>query len=526
MTGEQRAIAIVGAGPAGLLLATSVALLLEREARGPAVHLVLLDKRQTYERTHRLRMAPKPYKELQKTLGDPRFDALVAFLEGERWSPRISDLEQHLLTLTQSLGVAKRVMHVGEGPGKIDFAALRQGLEDDGLLSPGAPFVVVAADSVRSETKQLAGFSNSSAGRTYYAVARVLLSGADLPTKLNVVDQLKLSKLLGSIVDYRLRKDGVAEVDLFLDDKERQALLQLNASPRSPVVIDDVKVQCRGAPLFRRVVAHLQMGFAPTPCEVQLASLFELEHNVEPTLTRRLDDVNAWLFLVGDAGISLPFFRGMACLAKCVRQLALLVVPEMTQDAPALDACAARYESACATIKDEEVSIVNARGRLIRVAREFVRISAMSPLPMQDWLLSIPVDSDARLRPCPAFWLSFAFALPVLLLVAAGNVGELVLPLPGLSWLALLVALPIQVGGGVLYHYVADHLPKSLPLVRTLWRVQVLLLLIGGVGVSTATVVHAGSSAQIAAALSWFVLGLALVLGLVVFEKASGAWSK
>ena len=51
--GEPPVIAIVGAGPAGLLFGILASI------RSPAARVTLFDKRSEYARTHRLRMAPE-----------------------------------------------------------------------------------------------------------------------------------------------------------------------------------------------------------------------------------------------------------------------------------------------------------------------------------------------------------------------------------------------------------------------------------------------------------------------------------
>lgn len=57
------ATAVIGAGPAGLLFS-----LIGKLSMGEAWELQLFDKRESYVRTHRLRMDPELYLAIQKAL--------------------------------------------------------------------------------------------------------------------------------------------------------------------------------------------------------------------------------------------------------------------------------------------------------------------------------------------------------------------------------------------------------------------------------------------------------------------------
>jgi hypothetical protein len=316
------ATAVVGAGPAGLLFCAVTRILLERRGGDPlALRLRLFDKREGYARTHRLRMGPEPYRAIARDLSDPRFDALLQFLEEEDFKPEVNRLEENLQALAGALGVRKEVLAIGPGPGETSLAELRRRLEADRTLEPGGRFTIVAADSVHSAVRELSRGGLAPVRHVHQRVARLRVTGPGLPARLGAIHQVRLSKVLGSILDYRLNKNGFAEMDLFLAPADHAAVRELGATPKAPLALRSQKLSALRAPLFRRVVEHLERGFGEGPCEVVLQSGFQLEHTVMPKLVLASPEADATVFLVGDAGISLPFFRGMACLASCVHSL-------------------------------------------------------------------------------------------------------------------------------------------------------------------------------------------------------------
>jgi hypothetical protein len=283
----------------------------------------LFDKRATYERTHRLRMAPEPYREIAEDLQHPWFDALLAFLEQERFRPEVNRLEERLAALALKLGVRAELECVGPAAGGVTLGELRGRLEREGRILSSDRLTIVAADSVHSAVRELAGRGARAVERTHQHLARLHVVGDGLPDALGVVEQFKLSKVLGSLLDYRLNANGYAEVDLFLTAGEHHAVLALGATPGTPVVLTGAQmVGLRRAPFFRRIVDRFRAGFGGGPCEVRLQSTFRLEHRFTERVVFSLKDLQAQVFLVGDAAVSLPFFRGMACLARCAHRLA------------------------------------------------------------------------------------------------------------------------------------------------------------------------------------------------------------
>ena len=318
------ATVVVGAGPAGLLFSIVARLLYERRGGEPgAWPFFLVDKRATYERTHRLRMAPGPYREIAKDLHHPWFDEFLAFLEDERFRPEVNRLEERLSALALKLGVRRELQCVGPAEGGVNLAELRGRLEREGRLLPSDHLTIVGADSVHSAVRELVRRGARPVERTHQYLARLHVVGDHLPDALGVIGQYKLSKVLASLVDYRLNANGYAEVDLFLTANEHHAVVALGATPGAPVVLAGAHMHAlRGAPFFHRIVDRLRAGLGGERCVVRLQSTFCLEHRFMPRVVFDLEELRAQVFLVGDAAISLPFFRGMASLARCARHLA------------------------------------------------------------------------------------------------------------------------------------------------------------------------------------------------------------
>ena len=175
------------------------------------------------------------------------------------------------------------------------------------------------------------------------------------------------------------------------------------------------------------------------------------------------------------------------------------------------------YESHVAEVRRREVTIVRSRGRLLNLAREFVRLSSLMPFPIQQWYLSHESPAQRRGRFTPGVALNVVVALiSASIAVAAPLAGAMLWPPIGWLWLA---ALPVQILGGALYAATRTYEPGENPLVGTIWRLQIAV--IGAIGVATtvfASVLH-GRVAQVFGALGWFILGLAFLVGFVIFER-------
>jgi hypothetical protein len=602
------ATVVVGAGPAGLLFSIVARLIYERRGGDAGGWpFFLFDRRATYERTHRLRMAPGPYREIAKDLQHPWFEAFLAFLEDEGFRPEVNRLEERLLALALKLGVRRELENVGPSAGGVALAELRGRLEREGRLLPSDRLTVVAADSVHSAVRDLVGRGATPVERRHQYLARLQVVGDGLPEALGVVEQYKLSKVLASLLDYRLNANGYAEIDLFLTADEHHAVAALGATPRAPVVLTGMQMRAlRRAPFFRRIVDRFREGFGSGRCEVSLRSTFCLEHRFMERVVFNLRDLHAQVFLVGDAAISLPFFRGMACLARCAYQLAqahcdlvalaqrepdpeeqreiqrtffspdrpvvygtkpmfgriLRVEPTIWRGRTAMVVLhrwvgrygvhvlqpngegwtslhhlapvsrrtafadfaaqidpALRYEREVAAVRRRELAVVESRARLVRGAREFVRVSSMLPFPMQTWFLSLP-ERDHR----PTPWsLGAVVNLALAALAGSAAMGGLFLGTivdPRLAWIWA-AALPLQCAGGAAYAAARTIEGGPQRLTRAVWRYQILSLAVGG-----AALLFVGRDLLLRtlAGASWFVLALPFVVGLYVFEFFDRRW--
>jgi hypothetical protein len=515
--------AVVGAGPAGLLFCIIARIRkTQDESLTEPWHLRLYDKRETYARSHRLRIDPAPYERLQESLRDARFDEVIAFLRAHRFAPEVNALEATLDALLAGLGVKKERLTIGAGAGEVSLAALKEKLEAEGVLAAGGLLTIVGADSVHSAVRSLVG-GTPPKRQTHQRIARLRVDGADLPERLGLVSQVQFSKVLGSLVDYRKNRNGYAEVDLFLTDEEHEAVGSLGASPREPVRVSAQKLSAIRAPLFRAVVAHLEREHGVGgPCEVRLTSTFLLEHQVQPRLAfdaRELGDGGggegqgrATVFLVGDAGVSLPFFRGMACLVQCADALARAHL-DLLRDRAKAARIARRYEEEAHAIAGAELAVVRSRARLIRVLREGGRLSALLPFPIQGWLLRAPDLDPSADRSTGWLWLNLALATGAAACTLLAGVYA-----PGwVRW----PSVALEIGGGVAYHAALSFDRGPHRWVRRVWEVQIAALFGAGVLLTPWARWASGDVGGIVgavAALWWLVLSVAFVAGLYGFE--------
>jgi 2-polyprenyl-6-methoxyphenol hydroxylase-like FAD-dependent oxidoreductase len=516
--------AVIGAGPAGLLFASLARLLVSRAGNDDAWALRVYDKRASYVRTHRLRIAPAMYLDVQKRVQDPRFDALIGFLSENEFAPEVNVLEERLLTLLSSVGGTREVLAIGDAEAEVPLRGLRARLAAEGLIGADTFFTIVAADSVHSAIREAVRGDTSPDRQTHEQLARIRVVGAALPQRLGAVDQARLSRVLGSIIDYRLNRNGFAEVDLFLSPSEFGALGTLHATPKDPVPLSATELRKLRAPLFAEIVGHLAHAPDGSAREVLLQSTFRLEHAVMPRLTFDAESIGASVFLVGDAGISLPFQRGMSCLMGCAYSLAS-VHEELVRnpDASARESIVARYDREASEIKRREIVIVRNRARLVRTLRELVRLSALLPFPIQSWWLRAPGKAPTlRENLSIWFWANVAVALAVLVLsltwiagVASGRTD-----LDVLAW----TCLPIQAFGGVVYHSALAFEGERRRLVRLVWQVQLALIFVVG---AVAWLLVARASAHLGLGLTPFwslILSSAFVLGVLAFERVVARW--
>lgn len=593
---------VVGAGPAGLLFAVVARLLHDKHGRDTAWPILIVDQRDEYVRTHRLRIAPQRYLDLRDELEDPRFDELIEFLDTADFRPVVNELENRLRSLAGELGVARETLTVGDKPGELNLATLRRHALDKFGASSGTPVTIVGADSVHSAVRGSVGAPDR-IQHTHQTVARFLVRGTDLPGRLSPVSQYQMAKLVESVVDYRLNRNGYAEVDVFLDSEEIGELAELRASPKRPVTLSADDVAALSSLELRRILEHLAIGMSESPTEIQLQSTFELEHAYSPQIAFSEDETGHIVFLVGDAAISLPFFRGMSALAGLVgalvhahldilmastgpdgpeaeqvtrmsehpsllfhlgtkplpgsitaiestwfdgisaavilhRWLGLYGVHVVTKaedgwrslhrHAPmrraraqaefaALADPASRYQFRGEQIRDDELRVVAARSRLIRGAREFARISALLPFPIQTWLLSIRSDEERSHSPSP---LHISIAGIVALLVLIGPpLAVIDRALMVLWWLGLAG----QVVGGFVYRASLTLDPAGEQSARRIWISQIAA--VAAFGLVVALVVKITHDEWMLRSLvTWLLLGLAFVPGIYLFEAIDHRW--
>lgn len=493
---------MIGAGPAGLLF--SIFSQVRRDAAGlPWTPILLVDKRTEYVRTHRLRMDPKPFEELAKELEHPAVARILEFLEEHRFSPTINLLEALLSELALSLGVERATAEFG-GQALGDLGELRQWLESRGTLDAGQPLVVVGADSVHSDVRGAVAQTADHVEHTHETLARLLIHGA-YPRELSVAEQYRLAKLLGSVLDFRINSNGYAEVDLFLSSEEHGAVGELGAVPASPAALTPEVLAAVDAPFFKQIVDYF-IQRADGSVEVSLQSTFRLEHRyVDPPAF--VVDEHTTVFLVGDAAVSLPFFRGTASLARCTASLAEVL--QGFEPADAAESVSA-YSTSVADVREREIEVVAGRGRAIRVAREFAKVSALLPFPMQSWLLSLDRD-DGEPR-----WTADAFVGAAL--AAAGGsaavAGGLVWGPVGAALVALAVSLHAL--GGAAFLLARTWEPRPNALLVGAWRAEIGLMTLGGPALAAIqhSVLSWGQVGYLAT--MWFVMGVCFALGLVL----------
>ena len=513
-TGTPRLVtAVVGAGPAGLLFAIAGKLLAARVAPHADWSLRVFDKREHYARTHRLRMAPAAYRALQQTLDDPRFDAFMSVLEESNFTLEVNLLEDRLAALLVAVGCTKTVASIGAGAGELSLHDLRARLVADGDLHEGDTFTIVGADSVHSAVRELVRGDLVPSRERHEQLARIRVTGAGLPQRLGAADQLRLSKVLGSVVDYRLNQNGFAEVDLFLTPDEFQLIHGLGASPREPVPLSVERLDAVRAPLFRAIVSYLERDPDGGKRELSLYSTFRLEHSRMPRVSFPRPDLGGHVFLVGDAAVSLPFQRGMSCLAQSALSLARAHV-ELSTGGDAAE-LAQRYDLEVAGIVIRELTIVRSRARLVRTLREIVRVSALLPFPIQSWWLRVTERVRPRDRLSIWFWLNFGVAAAVFAVAIGGSLVS-----HPIAW----AAVPLALGGGVVYHAALAFEGGPHRWVRRVWELQIAALFVVGVGIVLERRLATGAFHLGPEPLWWLILAAAFVAGLYLFELWVVRW--
>lgn len=610
VTPPRLVTAVVGAGPAGLYFAITGRLLHERLGRDVSDwEIILLDRRTEYGRTHRLRMDPARHRSLQQDIADDRFDRLIEYLAQEGFKPVINELERKLSRLAADLGLTTHQLAIGDGPGEVSVNDLPGHLRRKLSIPPDLPMTVVGADSVNSAVRAAVQGAEEPVRHTHQTVARFHVVGDTLPDRINPVAHYRMAKLISSLIDYRLNRNGYAEVDVFLDPEDQGELEKFGAHPKRPIDLSR-SIEALTSQHLRRLLGHLRSGISDTDNEIFLQSTFRLEHAYMERVAYPHAADGAHVFLVGDAAISLPFFRGMASLAGLVGALAhvhldlLTLGGQLVEDrvegarlrasvlapdrplrlgtkllpgeiehaeptiyrgestlvilhrwlslygvhmvgrspegewlslfrrAPISRSPArsdfenlvdpiCRYNVLARRIRNEELKVVNARSMLVRGAREFVRVSAMLPFPLQTWFLTARASGTPGSAPARGGPLNPAIALIAGLMALVAPVAALFEQ----SWMVLWwAALPVQAIGGFVYRASLVLDQQGATPARRVWIVQIAAVMVGGVATTLISSLSMGALTQLRAALSWLVLGLVFIPGMYLFEYLDRKW--
>jgi len=105
LTKHDPDVLVVGAGPVGLWTAVQIKLLL------PDLNILIVDKHQTYVRSHLLRITKSSLKEIPS---DKLLDAFRKFAQKLTGKIRTNDLERALWTEAEKLGIKKEIMEFKE----------------------------------------------------------------------------------------------------------------------------------------------------------------------------------------------------------------------------------------------------------------------------------------------------------------------------------------------------------------------------------------------------------------------------
>ncbi|MFN8672255.1 MAG: hypothetical protein U0457_09290 [Candidatus Sericytochromatia bacterium] len=504
---------VIGAGPAGLLFCVISKILYEKQEFKNKKNwsIFLFDKRDSYIRNHRLRIAKENYINIQKKLNDPNFDNFINFLEKHHFKPEVNILEDFLLDLANKLGIKKEIFYIETKQNLIDLVKKIELENNVKVIS------IIGSDSVHSTIRELIQGELKPITYTHQTVVRLKIFAQDLPEKLSLVKQYKLSKVLTSLIDYRLNSNGFAEIDLFLDASEHEELQKIEASPKNPVKITNDIIKKLKTPIFSRFIYQFNKNISHENSEILLYSTFKLEHQYIKKVSFNLQDIDIKAFLVGDAAVSLPFFRGMACLGISAFELANNHIDFIFNNKDILK----NYQSKMDEIIKKELLIVTSRANLIYFAKEFCRISNLLPFPLQTWFLSFPEPEkiDAKFTAGFAFNLGLAILALSLILIEAFLYKKISIYFSFILFLASI----IQILGGLCYRATEEFEPSSDSKIRLIWRTQIFSLMVFGL-FSILFLQQNSNLDFIFYSTIWFVFGLFFVLGIYLFESLGKNW--
>ncbi|WP_271782717.1 hypothetical protein [Aquimarina algiphila] len=532
---EKFATVVVGAGPAGLLFSLINRISLDQHNINPSVWpLFLLDKRTDYVRNHRLILDKTVFTKIQKQLDSPLFNTFIQFLSDNQFRPVINELEAYLLNALQNFGVDRIYCDVGMSTKQSSLKTVRSILPN-AFTQNNQLWTIVGADSVRSSICELLGNDKGRRTGTHEYLIRLKLLGTHLPKSIGVVENFRLSKVLTSILTYRFNKNGFAEMDLFLSPEEYDVINRLNPNPKNPISLTEELLNQLNTPFLQQVIlAFLERNTRTCVEQILIQSSFKLEHSINRSRIRYLEELNAYGFLLGDAAIALPFQRGMSAMIKCAYQLSEIhfkLFDQLMQNKEPFDLekfknTANLYQEESEKIAKREVRIVSSRASLVRGLRHFTRISAMLPFPIQSWLLGHESVFSTKSIPKVHLFLNFMVALGANLCLISAFLLEIGF---GEFWtpsVLIFVSLLLQFFGGIVYRASFTFQRQSHLWIKRIWQFQIMIWMLFGASFILFESFQTGNLRGSFYAILWWIGGMLFVIGLVLFDALGKYWIK
>ena len=532
-TTKTFATVVIGAGPAGLVFSFINRICLEQHNISPLQWpLLLLEKRTKYVRNHRLLLDKSEFERVQKQLDSLHFDKFIEFLKETNYKPVINELEIFLTQALNEFGISQTICDVGNSLEQTSLQTIKANLPDV-FSQENQLWTIVGADSVRSTITGMLGNDKGRITGVHEYLIRLKLVGDHLPKSINIAENYRLSKVLSSVLSYRFNKNGFAEMDLFLNSKEYDKISRLNANPKNPINLTKELLDQLNAPFFQQVIlAFIESNSEASLQQIQLQSSFKLEHSINRSRVRYLEELNAYGFLIGDAAISLPFQRGMTAMIKCAYQLSEVlfsIYDQLSVHTPVhpsqqLESIANRYQVQSDLIAKKEVKIVSSRASLVKGLRQFIRISAMLPFPIQSWLLGYESNSSGKSLNMAHFFLNLAFAFSASLCLGASFFLILQDNEFWSSLIFIFIGSLLQFMGGFIYRANFTFPNQIHIFIKRIWQIQIVSWMLLGIGIMLFKSIKINSLIGILFTTAWWIGGILFVIGLVLFDQLGKYW--
>ncbi len=530
---ETFATVVIGAGPAGLLFSLINRICLDkRNISSSKWPLFLLEKRTKYVRNHRLQLDKSEFERIQKKIDSLHFDKFIEFLKDTNYKPVINQLETFLTQALNEFGISQTICDVGNSLGQSSLQAIKANLPHS-FSQENQLWTIVGADSVRSTVSGMFGNDKGRITGIHEYLIRLKLLGEHLPKSINIAENFRLSKVLSSVISYRFNKNGFAEMDLFLNPSEYDAISRLNPSPKDPINLTKKLLNQLNAPFFQQVIlAFIESNSEASLQQIQLQSSFKLEHSINRSQVRYLKELNAYGFLIGDAAISLPFQRGMTAMIKCAYQLSevlfsmfdQLAFNTSTHSLQQFESIANRYQVQSKLIAKKEIKIVSYRASLVHGLRQFIRISAMLPFPIQSWLLGYETNSSGKSLNIAHFFLNLVFACSASLCLGAAFFVILHDNEFWSSFIFILIGSLLQFMGGFIYRANFTFPNQIHIFIKRIWQIQIVSWMLFGIGIILFKSIKISSLIGILFTTAWWIGGILFVIGLVLFDQLGKYW--